>query len=86
MKGDYLLTTVDTVFFLHLSPLPSPVLSVCLSSDTELLHVNEDNVWSPQLLGECLGHAGTVQVGQIDDLYHEQLFTIFRKLFFLSEK
>ena len=44
------------------------MFSVCVPSDAELLHISEDNVWSPQLLGECLGHAGTVQVSEIYDL------------------
>ncbi|KAK7116743.1 WD repeat-containing protein 41-like [Littorina saxatilis] len=39
----------------------SPMERFTGMSDIELLQINEDKVWSPQLLGECLGHAGTVQ-------------------------
>jgi hypothetical protein len=43
----------------------TPIMRFTGLSDPELLQVNEDNPWSPQLLGECLGHAGTVHVNNI---------------------
>lgn len=49
----------------------SPMERFTGMSEGELLRVNEENVWCPQLLGECLGHAGAVQ--SFLDFDHEGL-------------
>ncbi|KAK7481356.1 hypothetical protein BaRGS_00027436 [Batillaria attramentaria] len=49
----------------------SPMERFTGMSDGELLQINEDNVWCPSLLGECLGHASTVQ--SFLDFDHEGL-------------